>query len=267
MSGRPRSSTTRSGLSRGDRCQRRCAVLGLDHVDSLAPTGWCAGSAGSPARHRRRGCGGAPSHGRPRFDRRCGLGHGRQADGEDRAARSLRLPAVIVPPIASTKPRQMARPEPGAGALPVLLPGRGRTCRRCARDRSGGMPAPSSIDLDRRRCRRSRRAAIRISDARRRVFRGIVEQVEQRLLEQHGIELQHRQVGREIDLDAVLGRAPCRRAAARCRRSRRDRSVSGLSSSAPASSRVMSSRLPMKRLSRSASSWMVAISSSRVASS
>ena len=36
-----------------------------------------------------------------------------------------------------------------------------------------------------------------------RIFRGIVEQVEQHLLEQHGVELDHRQVGGELDLDAV----------------------------------------------------------------
>ena len=39
---------------------------------------------------------------------------------------------------------------------------------------------------------------------RRRIFGGIVEEIEQHLLEQHGVEREHRQVGRELDLDAML---------------------------------------------------------------
>ena len=37
-----------------------------------------------------------------------------------------------------------------------------------------------------------------------RILGRIVEKVEQHLLEQHGVELQHRQIGRELDLDPVL---------------------------------------------------------------
>ena len=52
--------------------------------------------------------------------------------------------------------------------------------------------------------------------ARKRIFRGIVEQVEQHLFEQYGIQLQHRQVGRDIKLNVVplqdLARAPERTA-------------------------------------------------------
>ena len=41
------------------------------------------------------------------------------------------------------------------------------------------------------------------SSFRRRVFRGIVEEVEQHLLEQHGIEFEHRQIRSELELDLV----------------------------------------------------------------
>ena len=36
------------------------------------------------------------------------------------------------------------------------------------------------------------------------VFRGIVEEVEQRLLEQHRIDFQHRQIRRQLELDLVV---------------------------------------------------------------
>ena len=36
-----------------------------------------------------------------------------------------------------------------------------------------------------------------------RVFRGIVQEIEQDLLEQHGIELEHRQIRSELELDVV----------------------------------------------------------------
>ena len=47
-------------------------------------------------------------------------------------------------------------------------------------------------------------------DAGRGVLRGIVEQVEQRLLEQHGIDHHHRQVGGQVHLHAVIGQDPAR---------------------------------------------------------
>src|SRR5882757_8392853 len=50
----------------------------------------------------------------------------------------------------------------------------------------------------------------------RRVFRSIVQQVEQHLLEQHGVELQHRQVGGKLQRHLVMhenfSRAPQRAA-------------------------------------------------------
>ena len=96
----------------------------------------------------------------------------------------------------------------------------------------------------------------------RRVFAGIVEQIEQHLLEQHDDRA-------SASADPAAGRprrdaAPGsgRPAPGRCRRSPTDRPCWLRGTTAPDSSRVMSRRLPMKRLSRSASSWMVPISSS-----
>ena len=101
-----------------------------------------------------------------------------------------------------------------------------------------------------------------------RVFGGVVEEVEQDLLEQDRVELQHRQVGRE--------RRPRPGAAARILLARSQRRADDLAdvvqsarfgATAPDSSRVMSRRLAMKRLSRSDSSMMVASSSALAASS
>ena len=120
----------------------------LDDAVIRAPSAYCAAAAGSPARHRRRddaACtlpdhwdanllpSGAPV---PRSgSRMC----------EDRtAAVSLRLAATIVPPCASMKPLQIASPSPVPGALPVATADAIELARRCARDRSGGMPGPSS---------------------------------------------------------------------------------------------------------------------------
>src|SRR6266481_3585072 len=82
-------------------------------------------------------------------------------------ARSSRLPATTVPPIASTKPRQMARPSP--------VPARCRSARR-KRDRRAG----------------------------RGVFPGIVEQIEKDLFEQNEIDAHHRQIGFEVDGYAMV---------------------------------------------------------------
>ena len=144
----------------------------------------------------------------------------------------------------------------GAGPNLIAFLRRGRTCRRCAPDLPAGMPPPSSMtcSLTTSSSRQPRDAHGR---AGRRIFRGVVEEVEQHLLEQHGIELEHRQVGREIDLDAMLRQDLARRAQGRCRRSRRHRAGAVFGLIAPDSSLVMSSRLAMKRLSRSDSSRMV----------
>ena len=67
----------------------------------------------------------------------------------------------------------------------------------------GGMPSPSS-----RICR----PALSIAPAldadgrvRRRILGGVVEEIEQHLLEQHGVHRQHREVGAHRDFHAMLG--------------------------------------------------------------
>ena len=104
--------------------------------------------------------------------------------------------------MASMKPREMASPKSGAGANLILL--------------LGAMElVEDAIDLLRRN------AATLIDDLqldglrllpaldqhrglRRCIFGGIVEEIEQHLLEQHRIELEHWQVFGDVDLHAVL---------------------------------------------------------------
>ena len=74
-----------------------------------------------------------------------------------------------------------------------------RTCRRCAPGPLAGIPSPSS-----RTCRRTVSCSRQLCNANDgvggRVFGGIVEEIEQRLLEQHGVDLDHRQIRRDLDL-------------------------------------------------------------------
>ena len=44
--------------------------------------------------------------------------------------------------------------------------------------------------------------------ARRRILGGVVEQVDQHLLQEHRVEGQHRQLGLDVELDAMLGQHP-----------------------------------------------------------
>ena len=98
----------------------------------------------------------------------------------------------------------------------------------------------------------------RIVVSARRIFRGIVEEIEQHLLEQHGIEL-----AASADRRRARARHLCCARILLARRSAlptiSPRSCSAaFGTMAPDSSLVMSSRLAMKRLSRSDSSMMVA---------
>ena len=61
-----------------------------------------------------------------------------------------------------------------------------------------GIEAAPILDADRR--------------LRRGVFRGIVEEIEQRLFEQHGIEFEHRQIRSELEFDIVSREDPARAA-------------------------------------------------------
>ena len=116
---------------------------------------------------------------------------------------SVRFAAVIVPPMASTKPRADGKPQ--AGPRPHLvallhaeefLENVRQVGRRNAlsfvddlQRHGGGVPPAADVN----------------GRAGSGVFCCVVEQVEQRLLEQHRINIEHRQVGREAHLDAVVG--------------------------------------------------------------
>ena len=67
----------------------------------------------------------------------------------------------------------------------------------------------------------------------RRIFGGVVQQIEQHLLEQHGIDLHHRQIGLRVPPRLDAAQESCSRAAARCRRSRRGRAGATFGTTAP----------------------------------
>ena len=98
----------------------------------------------------------------------------------------------IVPCMASTKPREIASPSPvpARTGRPFARDG---TCRRSSSRSAGGMPCLVD-DLQRTTSDRAQ-PLDRNRGARRRVFGGVVEKIEQHLLEQYGIELEHRQIG------------------------------------------------------------------------
>ena len=233
--------------------QRQLAVGRLQHVVALRCQARCAAAGGSAARRRRQDLDGVRAHAARHPAGRHSAGTGRRMV-KTAPGRSVRLPAEIVPPIASTKPRQIARPSPVPAPDLVALADAVELVEDAleVRRRNARCPRPSPAA---RRCHRRPSPAARIeSMSGRRVFRGIVEQVEQHLLEQHRVESSIGRSAGKIDLDLVIGEDLARRGAARCRRSRRHRAAPQFGSMAPDSSRVMSSRLAMKRLSRSASS-------------
>ena len=111
--------------------------------------------------------------------------------------------------MAPISPRQIDKAEPGAGGAPVARRRRGGISRRRARARLAGCPAP-----DRSRqmtsLRPSTRSETKVGEARRHIFVGIVEKVEDDLLEQGRVAAHERQVGRDRDLDRAGGKARAR---------------------------------------------------------
>ena len=114
MSGSPRSSTTRSARLLPHRIQRRLAGRGLDHHVALA-----AKTGAQEAQDRRF----VIDHEDAERAGACGHSNGLFQPARRRPdtgsvmvntapERSVRLVAVMVPCIASTKPRQIARPSP-----------------------------------------------------------------------------------------------------------------------------------------------------------
>ena len=95
------------------------------------------------------------ARGRAHRDRLAAAGRDREADRERGAPRPRPDCSTIRPPLASTKPRQIAspRPEPGAGRSPRPRKNGSNTCARCC----GGIPRPLVDHADRDALRRSRR--------------------------------------------------------------------------------------------------------------
>ena len=176
---------------------------------------------------------------------------------------SVRLPELMLPRMASMKPREIARPRPVPGA-PGRPSGRDRTSRRCAPGRRRDAARPRREPA----CRRRQRRASSDADGGfgRRVLGRVVEQIEQDLLEQHGIHRHHRQIGRDVHFHVCLARILLARRIALPTISPTSCGVA-LGTTAPDSSLVISSRLAMNRFSRSASSMMVASRSALAASS
>src|SRR5262249_35352338 len=94
------------------------------------------------------------------------------------------------------------QPQPGAGALPVLRLDAVELVENPFE--IAGQNARSLIDdLNRHDVAIAPGAQVD-TGTKRGTFGGIVEQVEQHLLKQHGIDPQHRQIRRDLDLDAML---------------------------------------------------------------
>src|SRR5580700_11844943 len=125
----------------------------------------------------------------------------------------------------------------------------------------GRDPGPLIDDLDLDEFPVALRADIDAA-AGRGIFRGIVEQIEQHLLEQHRVYAQHRQARLDVDLDPMSGDdipGPLQRRADDFGHI----DQLSLNSIAPDSRRVMSRRLATNRFRRSASSCRVPSNSSR----
>ena len=134
-----------------------------------------AAPAGSAARRRRRARAAASRRRRPASAARRRLGTQRQLDDERRALPGQRLDAQTRPPLASTKPRAIARPRPEPRWPAPARCRRGRTARRRARAAPAGCPGPRSTT--RTTTPRARRAGAHGRRARRRSGARVLEQV------------------------------------------------------------------------------------------
>ena len=89
--------------------------------------------------------------------------------------------------MASTKPREIAEPKPGAGANLIAVSAARWNLSKIRSRSSGGMPLPSSTT-----CSLTFSASCQLwmqhGRLRRGIFGGVIEEIEQDLLEQHRIE-------------------------------------------------------------------------------
>ena len=104
------------------------------------------------------------------------------------------------------------KPKPGAGANLVSLGGAMKLLEHMLDLlRRNAAALIDDLQLDRAPLLPAFDAYRRLG---RRIFGGVVEEIEQHLLEQHRIELEHRQVGRNLDLHCVPRQNLARRAPA-----------------------------------------------------
>ena len=249
----------RARLRLDERRARRCR---LRPCGSRAPAASRAGSARAAARPRPR----APAARSPAVSRLSALtrpppGAGPTAPRPAAASKRKQAPRGcaqraprIVPPWAVTIARAIASPRPAPGPPAARWNLSKRRSASCA-----GKPGPSSHTSTTARSP-SRRAptSTRPSPA---VAQRVLEQVDERLLDQHGVD-RPRAAGRGRRAPRCRARPPgARRGRAPSRPAPRASVHSRLGSSVPDSSRVMSSRFPTSRFRRSASSSTVDVSS------
>ena len=252
--GRGRASSRRAAQRLGGR------VAGLDDVVALRRRGSVRSS---------RRIGGSSSTTRTRTP--AAVTRRASARGDQRRAGSVTV-KTRARPVGAVAGGDACRPSPRRSR------GRWRGRGRCRRGRgrplgtrwnlsktrsssSGGMPGALVEDLDRDAAVVGARGLDRDRRAVGRVFRGVVEEVDQHLLEQH--RRRPSSIGRSAARSTVdVGG---RRAAPGAALQRASPTTSPMSTgcaararSAPDSSRVMSRRLATKRSSRSASAWIVA---------
>ena len=148
---------------------------------------------------------------RPGAAARRGIG---RSDGEHRSAAVGPVGGDDAAVHGFDKAARDGKPEPGAGAdlvgllraielvEDVLEVGCGNAVAFIEHAQQHRVAAAKGVDADRR--------------FRRRIFRGIVEKIEQHLFEQHGVEFEHRQIRRQFQLDLMPGEdaaGPAQRAA------------------------------------------------------
>ena len=155
--------------------------------------------------------------------------------------------AVIVPLWASTIARQMASPRPTPGVADSFSPR--VNFSKIASSLPLGSPGPSSATVSRRRSPCAR-CGDHDARPRRRVLRGVLEQVHQHALDQHRVDLDQRQVARHVDLDLVPGKRGAASTGGRSPPLPRRTAIRGCRRTSPLWMRAMSSRLLTSAISR-----------------
>ena len=159
--------------------------------------------------------------------------------------------AVTWPPVASIRPCTTASPMPRPPARSAARARDPVELLEQARQRVVGDPRAAVLDREAHRVRVAAASSRPGSGRRRRVLDGIVEDVRDGCIEEHGIDANHGRLDRELELAVgearvERGRRPASAASSRSYSSRSARST-------PASIRLMSSRFATSALRYSTS--------------